>query len=56
MSRGALSSFYNVSTYNGKVIEYSIFFHYFSFKSKVKIIREFGHTLGILGKPFVSRI
>ncbi len=27
-----------------------------SFKSKLKIIREFGHALGIVEKPSVSRI
>jgi hypothetical protein len=27
-----------------------------SFKSKLKIIEEFGHVLDIVGKPFLSRI
>jgi hypothetical protein len=31
-------------------------FHENSFKSKLKIIEEFGHTLDIVGKPFVNRI
>jgi len=27
-----------------------------AFKSKLKIVGEFGHTLGIVGKPLASRI
>jgi hypothetical protein len=34
--------------------------HFFSsenaFKSKLKIVGEIGHTLGIVGKPLASRI
>jgi hypothetical protein len=40
-----------------EVIEYlNNFFIENSFTSKQKIIREFGHSLGIIGKPLVSRI
>jgi hypothetical protein len=53
MSKGAPSLFHNVSTYMGEVIEYWI---KFSFKSNLKIIGEFGCTLGILGKPSMGRI
>jgi hypothetical protein len=27
-----------------------------SFKSKLKILEEFGHGLDVVGKPFLSRI
>jgi hypothetical protein len=33
-----------------------IFFLKNGFKSKLKIIGEFGHILGIIGKPWVRRI
>jgi len=57
MSKGAPSWFQNVSTYVGeKLFEYwTIFCIENSFKSKLKIIKEFDLTLdGIVGKPWVS--
>jgi hypothetical protein len=56
MNRGPLSWFHNVLTYDEKVIEYSNFHPKNSFKSKLKFIRVFGCTLGIVGKPSMSRI
>jgi hypothetical protein len=46
MSKGAHSPFHNISTYSGEVIEYwKIFFTENLFKSKLKIIGEFGHSV-----------
>jgi hypothetical protein len=42
--------FYNVFTYCGKVLNIESFFTENSIKSKLKIIGEFGRTLGIVGK------
>jgi hypothetical protein len=56
MSRGALSWFHNGVTYGGEAIEYWIIFIENSFKSKLKIIGEFGCPLDIVGKPSVSKI
>jgi hypothetical protein len=51
MSRGVASSwFHNVLTYNGEVIAHWKKNHLNSFKSKLKIIWEFGQAIGILGK------
>jgi hypothetical protein len=53
MSRGASSWFHNVSTYGGKILNIEQFFSIDnSFKSKLKIMREFGCAFGIIGKPF----
>lgn len=52
MSTDAHSWFPNVLTYSEEVIKYR---KAFSLKSKLKIIREFGCVLGIVGKPSVSR-
>jgi len=44
-------------TYGGEVIEYwTKNFTKKSFKSKLKIIREFGHTSDIVVKPSMSKI
>ncbi len=43
-------------TYGGKIVEYWTKFHENSFKSKVKIIGEFGCTLDIVRKPSMSMI
>jgi hypothetical protein len=57
ISKLALSWFHNVLTFGVKVIEYwTKHFIEKSFKSKQKVIREFGLTLGIVGKSFMSRI
>jgi hypothetical protein len=57
MIAGIPSWFHNVLTYNGEVIEYwTIFFVQNSLKLKTKIIWELGHTLGIVGKPYVNKI
>ncbi len=48
MSRGALSWFHNGLTYGGQVIEYWIIFIEKLFKSKLKIIGEFGCPLDIV--------
>ncbi len=55
--RGASSWFDNVSTYNGEVIEDPINFSpKKSFKSKLKVIDEFGCALDVVGRPLVSKI
>jgi hypothetical protein len=51
MGRCALSLFYNVFTYYGEVLNIESFFTENSIKSKLKIIGEFGPTLGIVRKP-----
>jgi len=51
MGRCALSLFYNVFTYCGEVLNIESFFTENSIKSKLKIIGEFGPTLGIVQKP-----
>jgi hypothetical protein len=56
MSKGALSWFYNASTYNQKVIEYWIFLIKNWIKYKWKFIVEFGCALGIARKPLVIKI
>ncbi len=56
MSRGLLSWFHNVLTYDEKVTEYSKFHQKNSFKSKLKYMRVFEYTLGIVGRPSMSRI
>jgi hypothetical protein len=55
MSRGVLSSFHNVSTYDGQGIEY-----WTQFLMKIDLIktnkwREFGHDFTIVGKPLMSK-
>jgi hypothetical protein len=39
-----------------KLFNVEYFFMKKSFKSKLKIIGEFGHTLDIVGKPLVNKI
>jgi hypothetical protein len=56
MNTGAHSWFPNVSTYSEVVIKYRKKNSLILFKPKLKIIREFGCVLGIVGKPSVSRI
>ncbi len=51
MSKGAWSCFHNVSCYNGKVLDIKQVYPLNSFKSKLKIIGEFGHLLHIVGNP-----
>jgi hypothetical protein len=51
---GISSWFHNVLTYNGEVIAYwTNFLVEYSLKLKTKIIWELGHTLGIVGKPYM---
>jgi len=47
--------FSNVSIYSGKIIEYNIFID-ISFKSKLKFIEKFVHTIDIVGKPLMGMI
>ncbi len=54
--RGALNWFHNVSIYDGKVLEYWTCFSFKINLNQLKIIGEFGHTLGILGKPSMNKI
>jgi hypothetical protein len=54
MNRGAMSWFHIILTYDEKVIEY---WTMFSLKQvKTKIIEEFEHVFGIVGKPLMGRI
>jgi hypothetical protein len=55
MSRGAPNWFKNVSTYCGKVIEYWTKNSLNSFKSKQKVIGEFGPNLVLLEIPWWIR-
>jgi len=57
MKRSATSSFHNVLTCSGEVIEYSKKkFIEISFKSIIKFIREFGCALDIVEKPLMNSI
>jgi hypothetical protein len=51
MGRCALSLFYNVFTFCGEVLNIESFFTENLIKSKLKIIVEFGPTLGSVRKP-----
>jgi hypothetical protein len=53
MNTGALSLFHNVLTYNGEIIEY--WKTKSTKKSKLNIKEKFGHALGIIGKPSMTR-
>jgi hypothetical protein len=47
--------FPNVSIYSGEIVESNILIE-ISFKSKLKFIEKFEHTLDIVGKPLMSKI
>jgi hypothetical protein len=51
MNKGAWSCFHNTSCYNGKLLSIEQVYPSNLFKSKLKIIGEIGHLLGIVGNP-----